>query len=508
MNLLTDAWIPIQAHGQYQKITLQQLLCGEQIGELCLPRDDMELACLQLLCAIAQALIMPKDKKELVKLVMQPLSIEMYANACQEKLDWFDLNHPKTPFMQFRGVKSVQPTAMDKLLAGVADGTNKAFVNPQGLGEALCGGCSAIALFNAANNAPSMGGGFKGGLRGSTPITILVKGLYESESGKKQLDLRKTIWLNVLTEETAESVMSWYQDSRDQLPNYLVPIKADAKIPVSRIGLNRGLLWQPAHFELLPQLKTGRCSCCGCEEPVYTGFNKEKFNYTIEGIWPHPLSARSFTIKKGEKEEKFPSFTTTAPTWTHLNRLVIDQLDDKGAGQEAAPVIQQARRIYSNSSKIELIVGGYRNNQATILERRHELFSLAQGWADHGQVIHKIITEGLAYKTALRKALYLFAVGIKDKINGSGVNLCDPVEANYYQQTETLLRQSFADVHFSEPSSTMSFLRNQLKSVATHLFEQATSPYRQEPKMLKALALARRSLQKSLRELEPQGENP
>lgn len=498
MNLLTDVWIPIQAQGQYQKITLQQLLCGEQSGELCLPRDDMELACLQLLCTIAQVLITPKDKKEFGKLVMQPLSVEAYTNACQDKQDWFDLDHPKTPFMQFRGVKSVQPTAMDKLLAGVADGTNKAFVNPQGLGEALCGGCSAIALFNAANNAPSMGGGFKGGLRGSTPITVLINGK----------NLRQTIWLNVLSEETAESVMSWYQDSKAQLPNYLEPIKADAKIPVSRIGLNRGLLWQPAHFELLPPLETGRCSCCGSEEPVYIGFNKEKFNYTIEGIWPHPLSARSFTIKKGEKEEKFPSFTTTAPTWTHLNRLVVDQMDEKGAGQEAAPVIKQARTIYTNSNKIELIVGGYRNNQATILERRHELFSLAQGWAEHGQVIHNIITEGLAYKTALRKALYLFAVGIKDKINGSGVNLCDPVEANYYQQTETLLRQSFAEVHFSEPSHTINILRKQLKTVATSLFEQATTPYRQEPKMLKALALARRSLYKSFKELEPQGENP
>ncbi len=88
-----------------------------------------------------------------------------------------------------------------------------------------------------------------------------------------------------------------------------------------------------------------------------------------------------------------------------------------------------------------MIVGGYRNNQATILERRHELFSLAQGWADHGEVINQIITNGLSYKKALRKALYLFAIWIKDKVAGSGVDLCDPVEAVYYQQTENLLYQ-------------------------------------------------------------------
>lgn len=495
MNLLTDAWIPIQQQGSYQKITMQQLLCGEQTGELCLPRDDMELACLQLLCAITQVLFTPKGKKELGMFITQPLMPEAYAEACKDKLDWFDLDHPETPFMQIRGVNAKEPTTMDKLLAGVADGTNKTFVNPPGLGEALCGGCAAIALFNAANNAPSMGGGFKGSLRGSTPITILIKGK----------ELRHTVWMNVLTEETAEAVMPWYQDTKEQLPNYLDTIKAEAKIPASAIGLTRGLLWQPAYFELLKSENPAACSCCGCREPVYNGFNKAKFNYTIEGVWPHPLSSRMFTIKKGEREEKFPSFTTTAPTWTHLSRLVVDQQNDK-EGQQTAPVLQQTRTLMA-SDKIQLIVGGYRNNQATVLERRHELFSLAQGWAENGMVIHQIIHDGLAYKTALRKALYLFAVGIKDKVHGSGVNLCDPVEANYYQQTEHLLHHVFADVKFAEPDLTLQALNRKLKAVVLDLFEQATDPYRQDPKMLKALALARRSLHKSLKELEPEGVN-
>jgi CRISPR system Cascade subunit CasA len=493
MNLLTDAWIPIQQQGRYQKIALQQLLCGEADGELCLPRDDMELACLQLLCAITQTLFTPKDKKELMRFIQQPLAPEIYAEACKDKWDWFDLDHPQTPFMQIRGVSAKEPTAMDKLLAGVADGTNKTFVNPPGLGEALCGGCAAIALFNVANNAPSMGGGFKGSLRGSTPITVLIKGR----------DLRQTLWLNVLTEEITESVMPWYHDTKNQLPNYIDTVKAEQKIPATSIGLIRGLLWQPAHFELLSLEKNSLCSCCGRDEPVYRGFKKAKFNYTVEGVWPHPLSSRTFTIKKGEKEEKFPSFTTTAPTWTHLSKLVVDQQNDK-EGQHAAPVLQQARTFMA-ADKIQLIVGGYRNNQATVLERRHELFSLAQGWAEHGLVIHKIIEGGLAYKTALRKALYLFAVGIKDKVHGSGINLCEPIEANYYQQTENLLHQAFASVDFSAPASSIQTLNRKLKAVVIDLFEQATDPYRQEPKMLKALALARRSLHKSLNDLEPEG---
>jgi CRISPR system Cascade subunit CasA len=499
MNLLTDAWIPVQHQGRYQKISLQQLLCGEQTGELCLPRDDMELACLQLLCAMTQVLFIPKDKKALGQYVKEPITPEVYADACQRKMDWFDLEHPETPFMQIRGVKAAQPTTMDKLLAGVADGTNKAFVNPQGLAEALCCGCMAIALFNAANNCPSMGGGFKGGLRGSTPITVLIKGRA----------LRETVWLNVLTEETAESVMPWYRTTKDQLPNYLERIKADAKIPVSTIGLNRGLLWQPAHFEILPSHSSSNCSCCGCYEPVYSSFNKAKFNYTVDGVWPHPLSARTFAIKKGEKEEKFSSFTTTAPTWTHMSRLVVDKQDDK-EGQQTAPVIQQARTFMA-ADRIQLIIGGYRNNQATVLERRHELFSLAQGWAEHGDVIQQIIDDGLAYKNTLRKGLYSFIsraiINPGSKKNKDRIGeICAIAEAVYYQQTENLIHHSLAAIDFEAPQNELQALNQQLKTIVISLFNQSIEPYRQEPKMLKALALARRSLQKSLKELEPQGE--
>jgi len=189
-----------------------------------------------------------------------------------------------------------------------------------------------------------------------------------------------------------------------------------------------------------------------------------------------------------------------------MSRLVVDQQNDK-EGQQTAPVIQQARTFMA-TDKIQLVIGGYRNNQATVLERRHELFSLAQGWAEHGDVIQQIISSGLAYKTALRKALYLFAVGIKDKVNGSGVNLCDPIEAVYYQQTENLMHNSLAAIKFEASKDELEILNKQLNVIAIDLFNKATESYRQEPKMLKALALARRSLHKSFKELKLQGETP
>ena len=496
MNLLTDAWIPIQHQGAREKISLQQLLCGEKKGEICLPRDDLELACLQLLAAITQVCFMPQNLKVLQARLKKPLSSDEFLAGIEDKKTWFDLNHPDTPFMQIRGVKATKPTPMDKLLAGVADGTNKSFINPQGLAGGLCGSCTAIALFNMANNCPSMGGGFKGSLRGGTPITQLIKGP----------DLRTTIWLNVLHEERLKAVMPWHQNATQQKPNYIEPVKAGEKIPPAKIGLVRGLFWQPAHFELLPARENGSCSVCHSSAPLFTGFNKAKFNYTVEGVWPHPLSARTFKISKGKKEEKFPSFTTTAPGWTQLSRLVVARQSEK-EGQNPAPVLQQIRDDRLIREKhLQFVIGGYRNNQATVLERRHEFFSLADGWAKHGDVIHHIIETGLGYKTALRRALYLFAEGIKDKqkeIKGAGVNLCNPGDALYFQQTEQWIHETLGSIDFAEPLSATDNLHQQLKRTVQELFEQLTQPYRQDPKMLKALALARRSLNKSLADLQP-----
>ncbi|EMR12516.1 Cascade antiviral complex protein [Methylophaga lonarensis MPL] len=494
MNLLKDAWIPVQQAGLMEKITLQQLLCNEKQGELCLPRDDMEFACLQLLVAITQVLFPPADKAQLVQRLKQPLTRSEYDDGCEGKLDWFDLDHPETPFMQFRGVNAKELTPMDKLMAGVADGTNKTFVNPQGLIEGLCAGCVSIVLYNTAYNCPSMGGGFKSGMRGSTPITVLIRGD----------NLSQTVWHNVLTAASLKREMPCYEPSDITLPNYIEGLRKDSKLSASTIGLAKGLFWQPARFELAPIEGEGVCSCCGQNLPLYTGFKKEKFSYTIEGVWPHPLSARTFTIKAGQKEEKFPSFTTSQPSWVHLAKLVVDK-DNGKEGYHPAPVITQLKSF--GAKRLNLMVGGYRNNQATVLERRHEMYSLASDWQENTSLVDELITLAQEYKKALRKALYLFGEGVKDSFAGAGVNLTDQYEAVFYQSTEQLIQDTLAEISYTQPSSALDSLSSSLKARVTQLFDQAIFPYRQEPKMLKALASSRRLLNKYLKDLEPHGGN-
>ncbi len=148
MNLLTDPWIPVrqQTEAAAQKLTLQQLLCKDEHWELCLPRDDMELAALQLLICLTQILFHPKDTAELKQRIQVPLSRGNFDQGCAPYQDWFQLDHLEYPFMQVKAVRAEKITNFYKLLTGLASTTNSCFVNASGLGDFLCGSCASIVM--------------------------------------------------------------------------------------------------------------------------------------------------------------------------------------------------------------------------------------------------------------------------------------------------------------------------------------------------------------------------
>ena len=69
-NLLTEKWIPVQNN---QKITLRTLLCSQGKYSLALNRDDMELACLQMIVCMVQVIFMPKDFNQLEAFYNNPM---------------------------------------------------------------------------------------------------------------------------------------------------------------------------------------------------------------------------------------------------------------------------------------------------------------------------------------------------------------------------------------------------------------------------------------------------
>jgi len=484
MNLLLNDWVPVQKEGVFQHISLKALLTQDDSWQISLPRDDLEMACLQLLVSLTQVLFIPEDKTELQARIRQPLAESDYSAAIEGKSDWFELDHPQTPFMQVRGVKAKELTDMAKLFAGLTGATSSAFVNEPALASQLCVSCTTIGLFNQAINCPSFGGGFKASLRGSSPITTLILGG----------NLRQTLWRNVLRKEVLSVSMPWYETTQHEKPNWVELVKPKQSVEATQTGLLRGLFWQPAHIELVKEEGEGVCDCCGQQGQRYIGFKKEKFVYDFNGAWPHPHGPRVFKVAKGVKEEKFSSFTTTAPSWTLLTQFLIQKEEEK-QGHTPAPVVSQARKMSLERKPLNLIVGGYRNKQASILERRHELFSVAHGWQDSDELVKDVVETGLAYKTELRKKLYGF-------FKATGASLQDQAEHRFYKQTELIVHSMLRDMNFKESKAAFKNYHQQLYKTTRTIFKHVIEPYQNEPKMIKALAIARRGLDKELNKLK------
>lgn len=489
MNLYTDNWIPVR--GRVDPISLKTLLCHQGEWQLSLPRDDMELACLQLLVSLVQVALPPSDRATWRDRMKSPLSESEYDSAVEPLLEWFDLDHPEHPFMQTRGVKATDPTPIQKLMVGLPEGNNHTFFNTPGEVKHLSPTATVIALFNQASTAPNFGGGFKGGLRG-TPITTLVAGD----------DLRQTIWRNVLTEERLRKLMPWYDDTKAQAPVWVAPIQEKQVIHANQIGLLRGLFWQPAHIELLRSPALDPCDFLGGEtQEGYWGFNKEKFVFDVEGVWPHPHSPREFEIKKDERKERFLAFTTTAPAWTQCSRFLFSHIEDR-AGYWPAAVVDQWR---SDIGNLRLIVGGYRNKQASIIQRRHEFFSIGDGWQDeHGQeAIEWAVEQALDCKSVLRGKLYSVVKGNRDKgIKALGLDIHEVAEEQFYQRTESLIHGWLRTMTRAERrDEKASFIEN-LAASCQQIFQEVTFPYCQNPALIRTVALARRGLNTELKKMK------
>jgi CRISPR system Cascade subunit CasA len=506
MNLLKHAWIPVRLRERSadgRLLTLEELLCGSDEWEIALPRDDLEMACLQMLASLVQVMFPPESDSDLRNRLRISLSPKEYAEGANKLGDWFDLNHPERPFMQTRRIEVDEVTPIQKLLIGLPEGNNHAFFNETGEVRFLGAPITAIALFHQAVNCPSFGGGFKGGLRGGAPITTLVSGNH----------LREIIWRNVLTRENVDAMLPGYtfDFSWDQ-PTWVNPIRRGESIYTSKIGLLRGLFWQPAHVELLREDRDISCDLLGGPPGLaYSGFLKEKFAYSLEGTaWPHPHGPLLITTKKNKREEKFLSFTTTAPAWTQMSEFVVFKGGDKEPrGSRPALPISQFGATW-RKAPLRLLVGGYRANKASVVERRHELFSLASGWdkkgeknpIDHMVDIAKRAKKALAWTIKLaedgkkktkppekpKKGLGTFA-----KRGNRQIGLFCQAEEMFYRRTETVVQRAFADMPYDDEALFNTYRIRfvaELSEICKEIFKDLTDPYAAKPELIPIIAEA------------------
>lgn len=487
MNLLTDAWLPVLEDKSFRRIKLRDVLCSEADWEISLPRDDMELAAIQLLVSLTQVLFPVQDQSDLIRRIKSPLSIGEFEDAVSKYRDWFDLDHPDIPFMQIRGVSAKEFTPIQKLFVGLPEGNNHKFFNAEGEISRVCGGCAAIALFNQASNSPNFGGRFMGSLRGGGPVTTLI----DAPS------LRRRIWENVLplTEVSRLLPGRSYEDR----PVWVDRISKGTSVAAASIGLMRGLFWQPSHVELLSG-ERGACDHCGgTAETCYVGFNKERFTYQLEGFWPHPHGPRQWEEKKGERVVRFLSFTTTAPAWTQLTQMLVLREEGKEGYMPAAVV--SSRRKRRSGGPLHLLVGGYWVKKSSVVERRHELFSFSPGWEEGGDQIAEIVHVGFQVASLVKESLKLASVGKKRGFKGIGVQLYKSAEQSFYHSSQNLIHSAIQDLDYDGFQSMRAGLVDGLNKIASALYQEAVAPYQHDPEFIQAISAGRARLASGLRKL-------
>ena len=488
-NLIVSSWIPVRSTSGIEQISLQKLLTTATPYHLALPRDDMELATLQLLVSLVQVVAQPPSAAALRQRAQSPMSEAEYGELIEGYADSFDLQHSSKPFMQVIDPKAKEITPIQKLFIGLPEGNNHAFFNDPGEITLVCGSCAAIALFNQASNAPGFSGKHKAGLRGGGKLNTFL-------SGK---DLRETLWLNVLHSGAAKELLP---DADNDVLCWESPIAAGERITAQKIGLRRGLFWQPLRLKLEATELDAPVSCghCGLNtETAYSGFWCEAdFKFEVQGLWPHPHSPRCWNIKKQEREkERYLSFNQLTPGWTQLNQYALSYETAKD-GNVRAPVIDQYEDVFLDQShdRMVLLVGGYANKQAAILERRHELFSMPMEWQSNKGFLERAINAAIAVKTALRGRAYYFG-------KETGAQIHEQAERTYYQQTESMIHELLKSFSNRKEGRLVaeSFL-DQCKGLARDIFEELSRPYQHSPEGLKQYAIDKRSLNSGLKKIE------
>jgi CRISPR system Cascade subunit CasA len=503
MNLLIDNWIPVSLHGEAQRISLKQLLCDKQVHDwqLAVLRDDMDLAALQLLICLVQVVLTPEDAKALKKRWSEPIPEADYEQAIQPFINWFDLLHPETPFMQTASVAPEKGNknwaSLQKLFVGLPEKTSTSassngFFNAPDEIQSVHLGDAAIALFQQATNGFSLGGAaFSVGLKGSMPLTTLVL----SEN------LRKTIWANVLSKAFLMEKAPELLNAEIQQPTWVIAPHTSKQENALHIRLLRGLFWQPAKIKL--EVKSG----------LATGFFKNTGMCSIPGFWQHPHTPIDMLrLHTGNAKEKpFLSARNDLPLWGQMMNFFYTQsqvklVETQQEGTSCALVVQQ----YQDNSTwrgrdIKLAIGGYvkGGSAESLAGRKHETYSLSTNWENKSAEMLHLINIGLEVYKKLNASMNKFALiaidkgMLKAKESGFKKAVKGKAKQAYFDNSESLMHSILRKLVWDDIAT----YQKQFADLARTIFEQIMEPYEHDPKMLQAIIESRAMLNNMLNKM-------
>lgn len=288
MNLLIDKWIPVYGNSGSNKVSLSDILIGEEsFSDVYTCRDDLDVALLHLLIGITAYLFQPDSRNEWSNRVKIPISKEEYTRGIQKHSGYFNLFDDEYPFMQNADLKPSNPMSLEKMLL-YPSGNNATFHMPNAKVSGLCSSCIIIAMTRQAVFGPPNRGAER-------CFNVSLGSLYVFVRGD---DLRETIWLNI------PDIKSFDPSGR-KTNNFPTWVDSPSYDFVEKDSLGRGMLWCGENWKI-GNMSIGKCSLCGEEsDSLCTEMQRSqiliKTTGNNSGHWSHPCIP-VYMVKKKDKE--------------------------------------------------------------------------------------------------------------------------------------------------------------------------------------------------------------
>jgi CRISPR system Cascade subunit CasA len=374
MNLISDAWIPIQRKsGEEARIAPWEVTTrydDDPVVALAAPRPDFNGALIQFLIGLLQTTCAPDSPRTWREWLRDPPTPENLLAKFEEISYAFKLDGDGPRFMQdltlkledVKKRKGRKPKAdeaiedeegqlsVDRLLID-APGRNTREKNSdhfvkRGHITQLCPYCAALALFTLQTNAPGGGQGHRAGLRGGGPLTTVILGQ----------TLWETICLNVLEtnkffsqsgnpqKSKGEDIFPWLGTTHTSEKGG----KTERTTPLD-VHPAQNFWAMPRRIRLISisEDKTNVCDLCGSSSnTVYRTYITKNYGVNYEGPWQHPL-APYYLNNLGEPKPIHPQ--SGGIGYRHWLGLVENTVDNK---RIVARVIEQYRILNREDARL------------------------------------------------------------------------------------------------------------------------------------------------------------
>lgn len=527
-NVLRDPWIPVWDGDTRRWVTYRAVLTGEveQCEEVAYSQDALRVFTHCLLSALTQALFEPKNLNQWETRLHKPMSDDEFEARVREvEADFELLGNPG--WMQFG--ERTEENLTTALVHELSETHRPKLWRIAGARDALSPACATVALYGAQMFATGGGQGYSPSVRGSPPLTTLVRGC----------NLRETTWANVLVRSASDRTYAeepsrpWAlgpmvpepkrsehdqgeaepeqtedpstsrddaEASRDDEKGSKKKGWAQYKKPAREIGLVEGLFWKPRCVRLAPA-EDGVCCLSGEYGPRVRVCGFEAGAKKEDGYFEHPWTPSQ---RKTETDWRPQHLPDDRPVWSGLADMLSmvrtnqAQAKRRGVGTRCAPVVAQWFQL-TRPLKLQLYVFAYRFDNAKLEGRFFQAFPAIRRAGDSAFI--ERVEQWVALASDVLGLLLEALKKVKgDKPSDAKGNFwLESARWEFWRQTERPFWNAVAALDAGcEPEPIV----NELARTAEALFNEHTEPAELEAKRQRRIAVARKELRQELNKLK------